>query len=159
MAIMDNLNGNIEALKHNLSSPYNFKGSTTFSALPASGNNVNDTYYCTDKKCNYTWNGSAWSQSSIGEAEYQAQLTQIEENFNNEVNNLSSEIAELSNDFLEVEIPFAQGTISSDGTLDTTRTNRIYTPNFIILPRSASRRIFAPSDIRSKDISRYLFEE
>ena len=92
MAIMDNLNGNIEALKRNLSSPYNFKGSTTFAALPASGNSVNDTYYCTDKKCNYTWNGSAWNQSSIGEAEYQAQLTQLEENFNGEINNLSSEI-------------------------------------------------------------------
>ena len=97
MSIRDNLNGNIEALKHNLSSPYNFKGSTTFAALPASGNNVNDTYYCTDKKCNYTWNGSAWKQSSIGEAEYQAQLTQLEENFNGEISNLSSEIVDLYN--------------------------------------------------------------
>lgn len=97
MAIMDNLNGNIEALKRNLSSPYNFKGSTTFAALPASGNSVNDTYYCTDKKCNYTWNGSAWKQSSIGEAEYQVQLTQLEENFNGEISRVSSEIAEKYN--------------------------------------------------------------
>lgn len=93
MAIMDNLNGNIEALKHNLSSPYNFKGSTTFAALPASGNSVNDTYYCTDKKCNYSWNGSEWKQSSMSETEYQADLIALEENFNNEIGSLYSEIA------------------------------------------------------------------
>lgn len=83
MAILDNLNGNISALKRNLSSPYNFKGSTTFSALPTSGNEINDTYYCTDTKCNYTWNGSEWNQSSIGESEYYMQLSKIEKNIEN----------------------------------------------------------------------------
>lgn len=44
-------------------SMFAFKGNCTFENLPASGNNVNDTYYVTDKECGYTWNGSAWCQS------------------------------------------------------------------------------------------------
>ena len=75
--IFDNLNGNIEALKRNLSSPYIFKGNTTFAALPASGNAINDTYYCTDKKCNYSWNGNEWKQSSISDAEYLEELNDL----------------------------------------------------------------------------------
>lgn len=92
MAVRDNLNGNIEAVKRNLSSPYNFKGSTTFAALPASGNAVNDTYYCTDKKCKYTWNGSKWFQSSLDETEYEATLAAMEEEIGAVSSQLSSEI-------------------------------------------------------------------
>lgn len=58
-----------------ISSPYNFKGSTTTSALPTSGNVVNDTYYCTDVKCKYTWNGAGWYQSSLNESEYEEELS------------------------------------------------------------------------------------
>ena len=58
-----------------VSSPYNFKGSTTFASLPISGNKVNDTYYCTDLKCKYTWNGTGWYQSSLNESEYVGEFT------------------------------------------------------------------------------------
>lgn len=53
-----------------ITTPFNFKGSTTYASLPSSGNTVNDTYYCTDRKCRYTWNGSAWKQSSLNEGDY-----------------------------------------------------------------------------------------
>lgn len=62
-------------LQTSVSSPYNFKGSTTYSSLPTSGNKVNDTYYCTDVKTKYTWNGSAWRQSSLNEADYLDELS------------------------------------------------------------------------------------
>ena len=57
-----------------VSSPYNFKGACAFSELPTTGNAVNDTYYCTDLKTKYTWNGTAWYPSSLNEAAYLEEL-------------------------------------------------------------------------------------
>ena len=65
-----------KANKIDISSPYNFKGSITYANLPNSGNKINDTYYCTDKKCKYTWNGSGWYQSSLNENDYEEALTE-----------------------------------------------------------------------------------
>lgn len=67
----------ITKLEFGMSSPFNFKGSTTYAKLPKSGNTVNDTYYCTDKKCRYSWNGSAWYQSSMNESDYADELTAL----------------------------------------------------------------------------------
>lgn len=64
-----------KAPKTDVSSPYNFKGTTTVGSLPASGNAINDTYYCTDAKCKYTWNGKAWYQSSLNESDYEDELS------------------------------------------------------------------------------------
>lgn len=64
-----------KANKTDLTSPYNFKVSCLSSVLPESGNTVNDTYYCTDLKYRKTWNGSAWKQSSLNEADYEDELT------------------------------------------------------------------------------------
>lgn len=72
-------------------SPYNFKGSCLSSALPASGNTINDTYYCTDLKYRKTWNGSAWEQSSLNEADYEDELTKT----NGEVSSLKKDINDL----------------------------------------------------------------
>ena len=58
--------------------PFNFKGSCLYAALPGSGNTQNDTYYVTDKFCHYTWNGSAWKQSSLDESAYQTQLSALQ---------------------------------------------------------------------------------
>ena len=66
----------IKKLEHAVSSPYNFKGSRLYSELPSNAA-VNDTYYCTDKKCRYTWNGSGWYQSSMNESDYADELTLI----------------------------------------------------------------------------------
>lgn len=59
----------IKKLEQAMSSPYNFKGNCEYASLPSSAN-VNDTYYCTDKKCKYSWNGSGWYQSSMDETDY-----------------------------------------------------------------------------------------
>lgn len=80
-----------KANKTDLTSPYNFKGSCLSSALPASGNTVNDTYYCTDLKYRKTWNGSAWEQSSLNEADYEDELTKT----NGEVSSLKEDIVGL----------------------------------------------------------------
>lgn len=69
-------------------SPYNFKGSCLSSELPASGNTINDTYYCTDLKYRKTWNGSAWEQSSLNEADYEDELTKT----NGEVSSLKEDL-------------------------------------------------------------------
>ena len=71
-------------------SPYNFKGSCLSSELPASGNTINDTYYCTDLKYRKTWNGSAWEQSSLNEADYEDELTKT----NGEVSSLKEDLVE-----------------------------------------------------------------
>lgn len=72
-------------------SPYNFKGSCLSSELPASGNTINDTYYCTDLKYRKTWNGSAWEQSSLNEADYEDELTKT----NGEVSSLKEDLVNL----------------------------------------------------------------
>ena len=69
-------------LEHAFSSPYNFKGSRDFASLPTFAM-VNDTYYCPDKKCRYTWNGDAWYQSSMNESDYEDELSRIKSNTNN----------------------------------------------------------------------------
>lgn len=142
MSIRDNLNGNIEMLKRNMSSPYNFKGSTTFAALPTSGNAVNDTYYCTDKKCKYTWNGLSWFQSSLNESEYEETLAAMSEDVQAKHNEamqeiaavgsqLSLEIEELSNIGLYIttneNLSFELGGLSSDSGTVTEASNRIRT--------------------------------
>ena len=66
-----------KADKTSVSTPYNFKGSTTYDALPTSNNKVNDTYYCTDVKCKYTWNGSGWFQSSLSEVDYTDEISKL----------------------------------------------------------------------------------
>lgn len=82
MAADAGVTGNkIKKLEHAVSSPYNFKGSCLYSALPSSAM-VNDTYYCTDKKCRYTWNGSGWYQSSMNESDYADELALISEKYN-----------------------------------------------------------------------------
>lgn len=66
-----------KADRTDMTSPFNFKGSITFSELPISDNQINDTYYCTDKKCRYSWNGTSWTQSSMDESNYTDELNKI----------------------------------------------------------------------------------
>ena len=59
---------NKKANKSDIVSGLNFKGTTTYSALPTSNNNVGDFYYVTDGdgtngEGNYAWNGTAWNFS------------------------------------------------------------------------------------------------
>ena len=67
----------LNTLRTMLSTPYNFKGEVaSISALPSTGN-INDTYYVRDVKYKVTWTGSAWVQSSLSEADYQTELSEL----------------------------------------------------------------------------------
>jgi hypothetical protein len=66
-----------------ISSPYQFKGACLSANLPGSGNKINDTYYVTDKKCKFTWNGAAWYQSSLNESDYEEELSSLTEELSN----------------------------------------------------------------------------
>lgn len=92
-----------KADKTDVSTPYNFKGNCLFSELPAEGNSVNDTYYCTDMKCKYTWNSEAWYQSGLSEKEYVDELAQLSESMNENVSQLSGDIADLEKCFYLVK--------------------------------------------------------
>lgn len=48
------------------SGAYTFKGSTTFAALPTTGNILGDVRYTTDNFVNYAWTGSAWTPIGNG---------------------------------------------------------------------------------------------
>jgi hypothetical protein len=48
------------------SSAYTFKGSTTFAALPTTGNTLGDVRWTTDKALNYAWTGTAWTPIGNG---------------------------------------------------------------------------------------------
>ena len=76
-ALQTKIDNDINTLRTMLSSPYNFKGDvSSISALPETGN-VNDTYYVQDVKYKVTWTGSAWVQSSLSEADYQTELSEL----------------------------------------------------------------------------------
>ena len=66
-----------------ISSPYQFRGACLSANLPGSGNKINDTYYVTDKKCKFTWNGAAWYQSSLNESDYEEELSSLTEELSN----------------------------------------------------------------------------
>lgn len=67
----------LSTLRTMISTPYNFKGDVaSISALPETGN-INDTYYVQDVKYKVTWTGSAWVQSSLSEADYQTELSEL----------------------------------------------------------------------------------
>lgn len=68
----------INTLDTQIASPFNYKGVVAdVASLPASGNTVNDTYYVTAETCLYSWNGSAWSQSSLEESDYLEEISEI----------------------------------------------------------------------------------
>ena len=71
-----------------ISSPYQFRGACLSANLPGSGNKINDTYYVTDKKCKFTWNGAAWYQSSLNESDYEEELSSLTENIGNQEDKL-----------------------------------------------------------------------
>ncbi|WP_218131788.1 hypothetical protein, partial [Trichococcus collinsii] len=60
----------IESTKADLSdlpsSAYVFKGSTTFAALPTTGNTLGDVRWTTDNLLNYAWTGTAWTPIGNG---------------------------------------------------------------------------------------------
>lgn len=71
-----------------ISSPYQFRGACLSANLPGSGNKINDTYYVTDKKCKFTWNGAAWYQSSLNESDYEEELSALTKDLGNVTNNI-----------------------------------------------------------------------
>lgn len=128
----------IKKLEYAVSSPYNFKGSCLYSALPFNAM-VNDTYYCTDKKCRYTWNGSGWYQSSMNETDYADELSGVVDNdvFMNEIGFCTEYLSE---DMFEI------GNVNPDNGLEVSATNRI---------RSRYIRVAAGSKISINPAYRY----
>ncbi len=83
---LDELN-RTKADKTQISSPYNYKGACTSTELASkTGMVVNDTWYLTDLKMKKTWNGTAWEQSSLNEADYQENLAQMSNNISLQMN-------------------------------------------------------------------------
>lgn len=69
----------ISDLQRQVASPFNYKGSVLeLSDLPSTGNTENDTYYVKNEGYLVSWNGTAWSQSSIDETDYLEQITVIQ---------------------------------------------------------------------------------
>lgn len=156
-----------KADKKDVSTPYNFKGSCLFSELPENGNVVNDTYYCTDVKCKHTWNGEAWYQSSMDEAEYAEELARISDSMNESVGQLSGEIAddraitEMCFNNLDKEVqtiskykPIIGGLASANGSINTA-TNRITTEEIMVIDRKKPLFVEVDSDIMVRMIAWY----
>ena len=110
-------------------SPYNFKGSCLSSALPTSGNKINDTYYCTDLKYRKTWNGSTWEQSSLNEADYEDELTKT----NGEVSSLKEDIHNMQtfSDKSLSNFEWEIGTINTENGANANNTKRLRTKDYI----------------------------
>ena len=61
--IIDEELNKIDIRIKDLGSSFSFKGSCTYALLPTTATK-NDTWFVTDRNCNYTWNGTSWQQSS-----------------------------------------------------------------------------------------------
>lgn len=91
-----------------ISSPYQFRGACLSANLPGSGNKINDTYYVTDKKCKFTWNGAAWYQSSLNESDYEEELS-----------SLTEDLVDLESNVIFLDNPKAEYTIQQSALLNT----------------------------------------
>lgn len=75
---INTLTGDVDELQTQIASPFTFKGTVaTVSSLPSSGNTINDTYFVEDQNCLYSWNGTAWSQSSYDADGYAQDLADL----------------------------------------------------------------------------------
>ncbi len=77
-----------KADKTQLTTVFNYKGSCTYSELGSKPQNLNDTWYVTDKGFNYSWNGTAWGQSGSDKTELvnlTSNTTAIPYNYNGSV--------------------------------------------------------------------------
>ena len=69
-----------KADKSEVTTPFNFKGETTFASLPPTGS-MGDTYFVTDKGYNMSWTGSGWAQSSADLSGLSAAITNCVQGF------------------------------------------------------------------------------
>lgn len=100
-AYENRIDNEIDEMKLQLTTPFNFKGTVaTSSALPSTAE-INDTYYVEDLKYRVTWNGSAWSQSSLSEGDYEDELSQLNENYSE----LKGDLAQFKGNVYEKNIP------------------------------------------------------
>ena len=102
IATMDNK----KADKTDLTSPFNYKGTCLSTALPTSGNKVNDTYFCTDLQYRMSWNGSGWFQSSLDEAKYQENLNAlaaVDSKLKSDLGGVDSRLSESINEMRDKE--------------------------------------------------------
>lgn len=139
-----------KANQTDISSPYNFKGSTTFASIPRTGNKVNDTYYCTDKKCRYTWNGYGWYQSSLNEGDYEEALTEQDA----KIERLSDDIA-ISSSKLFKTTPAETYSISGFtdfSVLTSSTTNVAYYCNDVVGTRGYLRGVHVPNTVTRASI-------
>lgn len=68
----------VSDIQKTVTTPFNFKGDVdSISALPSTGNQVNDTYYVKDVQYRMTWNGTGWFQSSLDESQYEDELSKF----------------------------------------------------------------------------------
>lgn len=104
-----------KADKTAVSSPYNFKGSCAFSELPTTGNAINDTYYCTDVKTKYTWNGTGWYQSSLNESEYADDFDAL----SNNVGTLLNDIVDKKNSGVKYVGSFTKDVVGANEIVET----------------------------------------
>lgn len=119
-----------KADKTELAAQFTFKGSCLFAELPASGAATNDTWYVTDKKCNYSWNGEAWFQSSISETEYEGELADI----STQVTEVKSDLSEMADSYIPFVNIVKNSYPNSNGEFETyanwDRTDFIKIPDF-----------------------------
>lgn len=96
-----------KANKSELTNVFNFKGNISFTSLPTSNNSINDTYYVTDKSCNYTWNGSSWYESGSSTSLPNECITY--EKLNSELNQMFTEV------FTDIDFTFNPGYKNKNG--------------------------------------------
>lgn len=149
---LDGLSTRVTAVEQNQTSPYNFKGSvSTLADLPSSGNTINDTYYVEDEKYRVTWNGSAWSQSSLDESDYEDELAGVRSDL--------GDISERTRNFFYldnfrkngVNVSFNNGMIVMDGTASNGTYANLpeglrYNNSCFLLPAGTYRFLLAPAD-------------
>lgn len=80
-----------KADKSELTTPFNFKGETSFAGLPESGS-PGDTYFVTDRGYNVSWTGSGWAQSSADLSEYAAVINKCLQAYSSIIDDTNMEL-------------------------------------------------------------------
>ena len=59
-ALVAALDERVSTIEQGVASGYTYKGDCTYAQLPATGQQLGDMWYVTDRNGGYVWNGSAW---------------------------------------------------------------------------------------------------
>lgn len=163
---LSDIESKVDTISTQISSPYNFKGNVSKVADLPTGASVNDTYYVTGEgdtsgnpvKCKYTWNGSAWYQSSATADDLpdgiESSITSLKESLNKLSTGDIKDLLNWSNSYINTSgVEVANGTYKTSEPIHVAKDEILFIDGYL-----ASSSVSAISVCDKDGNFRYMYE-